>query len=247
MSVNYHAYQSRKVLFPEAGAVCEQWRFAFSGYDPRRIADILHLRFDPEYLYLNYFGSSYRLCLKTGVLEKQIPVSSQKETGSRAGVGIVFSQKGVLETPSNIWTDRLYFNETMALYHLLKYTKDHPGLSGIWVPNMELDGASIRSRQADPLLAPFSLHFTGKTEFLRSRCLNLGGIPLAVKGDAAFLFYAVPQIPLRLIFWDADEEFPAQTQVLVDSRITDYLHYESVGCVISDLLERLESSPEQET
>ena len=71
-------------------------------------------------------------------------------------------------------------------------------------------------------------------------------MPLAVKGDAAFLFYAVPQIPLRLIFWDADEEFPAQTQVLVDSRITDYLHYESVGCVISDLLERLESSPEQE-
>ena len=239
MSINYHAYQSRNVLFPEAGAVCEQWRAAFSGYDPRRIAGILDLVFDENFLYLKYFGIPYRLCLKTGVLEKKTEAPLPGNPSSHAAVGEVFSQK---ETPADRWTDALYFNETMALYHLLKYTRDVPSPSGVWVPNMELEGASIRSPQKDPLLAPFSRRFTGKTDLLRSRCLALGGTPLKnVKGDAAFLFYAVPQIPLRLIFWDADEEFPAQTQVLVDSHITDYLHYESVGCVISDLLEKLES------
>ena len=52
MSVNYHAFQSRNVLFPEAGAVCEQWRAAFSGYDPSRIAAILRLTYDASFLYL---------------------------------------------------------------------------------------------------------------------------------------------------------------------------------------------------
>ena len=245
MSVNYHAFQSRNVLFPEAGAVCEQWRAAFSGYDPSRIAAILRLTYDASFLYLSYFGADYRLRLDTGVLEKrteETPSEKEKSAAGHAAVGTLFPKSGRQEGPeAPSWTENLYFNETMAIYHLLKYTKDQPRTSGIWVPNTELDGASIRSRQSDPLLTPFSLRFTGKTPLLRRQCEALGGHALPVKGDAAYLFYAFPQIPLRLIFWDADEDFPAQTQVLVDSRITDYLHYESVGCVISDLLEKLEA------
>ena len=49
-----------------------------------------------------------------------------------------------------------------------------------------------------------------------------------------------PQVKIRLIFWDADEDFSAQTQILVDSRITDYVHLETTGCIVSDLLEMLE-------
>ena len=243
MSVNYHAFQSRNVLFSSAGLICEQWRTAFSGYDPTRIAAILHLDYNAEYLYLTYFHTAYRLCLKNGILEKQASAPALPEE-PHASVGVLFpgsaENRGRKEALP-YWTDQLYFNETMALYHLLKYTKGAPKASGIWVPNTELDGASIRSRQNDPLLTPFSRLFTGRTELLRRRCEQLDGSPLPVKGDAAYLLYAVPQIPLRLIFWDADDEFAAQTQVLVDSGITDYLHFESVGCVISDLLEKLEN------
>ncbi len=32
MSVNYHAYQSRGVLFEEYEVVCQQWREEFSEY-----------------------------------------------------------------------------------------------------------------------------------------------------------------------------------------------------------------------
>ena len=55
MSVNYHAYQSRGVLFEEYEVVCQQWREEFSEYKPERIAKILHLETDQEYLYLTYF------------------------------------------------------------------------------------------------------------------------------------------------------------------------------------------------
>ena len=46
---------------------------------------------------------------------------------------------------------------------------------------------------------------------------------------------------MQMIFWDADEDFPAQTQILVDKNITDFVHTETIGCMISDLLEKLEN------
>ena len=71
MSVNYHAFQSRGFLFTNSEVVCAQWRAAFSHYDPRRIAAILHLDWDDLYLYLSYFQTSYRLRMEDGVLEKR--------------------------------------------------------------------------------------------------------------------------------------------------------------------------------
>ena len=70
MSVNYHAAQSRGVLFENHEKVSEQWRQEFRQYDPARIMNTLHLETDGEYLHLRYFSNPYRLCLKNGVLEK---------------------------------------------------------------------------------------------------------------------------------------------------------------------------------
>lgn len=218
MSVNYHAFQSRGYLFSNSEVVCEQWRTLFSDYDPRRICRILELKADDTYLYLEYFQKSYRLRLSDGILEKS--VSGQDD-----------------------WTEELYFNEAMSIYHLLHYTKDHPRTSGIWVPNTRIDGVVARNpKAADPLLEPFARRFTGHTEELSRICQSLGGTALD-RGDVSYQFAAFPQIPLQLVFWDADEDFPAQAQVLVDSFVTDYVHYETVGCMVSDLLEAIETFP----
>ena len=139
MSVNYHAFQSRNVLFPESGSVCVQWRTRFSGYRPERIAKILNLPYDSAYLYLQYFGRSYRLCLSTGILQKKI-AKPKPRTERRSSVGKIYSPNVSAENPpESFWTESLFFNETMAIYHLLEYTKDHPQPSGVWVPNTRLD------------------------------------------------------------------------------------------------------------
>ncbi len=65
-----------------------------------------------------------------------------------------------------------------------------------------------------------------------------GGVELQA-GDAACEFEAFPQVHLRLVFWDQDEDFPAKAQILVDQCVTDFVHYETVGCMIADLLDRL--------
>lgn len=212
MSVNYHAFQSRGVLFSNHEKVCEQWRAEFSGYDPKRIAKILSLKNDEEYLYLPYFRKMYRLCLENGILEKE-------EGGA--------------------WTEELYFNEAMAVYHLLYYTKDLPTISGKWVPSHTIDGVVSRNPAVpDPLLAPFAQKYTGRMDDLENMCRAAGGVKLET-GDVSFEFEAFPWIHLCLVFWDADEDFPAQVQILVDQCVTDFIHYETVGCIISDLLEKL--------
>lgn len=212
MSVNYHAFQSRGVPFDSYEKVCGQWREEFSEYDPERIARILHLHADKEYLMVPYFGTMYRLRLKDGCLEK---------------------------FQDSAWTPDLYFNEAMAIYHLLHYTKDQPVISGKWVPGQSLDGVVSRRPAADPLLDPFARKYTGRAEELRQACQKAGGKALST-GDVAYEFEAFPFLHLQLVFWDADEDFPAQVQVLVDSCVTDFVHYETIGCITSDLLELLE-------
>ncbi|MDO4260830.1 MAG: DUF3786 domain-containing protein [Eubacteriales bacterium] len=211
MSVNYHAFQSRGVLFSNHETVCRQWREEFSGYDPGRIARILHLEADGQFLYVPYFGEPYRLCLADGRLER---------------------------LKDGEWTDELYFNEAMAVYHLLHYTKDVPVVSGKWVPGHTVDGVVSRQPTADPLLDPFVRSYTGRMEELRAACEAAGGTRLSA-GDVSYEFEAFPCVHLQLVFWDADEDFPAQAQVLVDQCVTDFVHYETVGCILSDLLERI--------
>ncbi|MDY3917758.1 MAG: DUF3786 domain-containing protein [Candidatus Limivivens sp.] len=213
MSVNYHAFQSRGVLFDEYEKVSEQWREAFTGYDPERIARILKLQRDETYLYLSYLGTPYRLCLENGRL------SGKKE---------------------GLWTEALYFNESMAIYHLLQYTKDAPVLTGSWVASSTIDGVVSRdSRMPDPLLMPFAKRWEGRAEELEEACVRIGGERIP-KGDRAFQFEVFPGIGMQLIFWDADEDFEARVQILVDRQITDFVHYETVGCMISDLMEKIE-------
>ena len=212
MSVNYHAFQNKGVPFIECEALCEQWHQEFAGYDPKRIAGILHLAYDEKYIYVPYFQTQYRMCLKDGQLEKE-------------------SEEG--------WTDELYFNESMAIYHVLKYTVDMPRRSGAWVPNEKLDRVVSRNiRLADPLLTPFAKVWTGRCKELAQACEKIGGRKLD-KGDVAYQFAAFPFMEIQLVFWDADEDFPAQVQVMFDEHATDYIHFETSGCIVADLLEKI--------
>lgn len=213
MSINYHAYQCRNFKFDDYEKIALQWREAFTGFDPERAARILDLIQEEGRLYIPYFGTPYRLRLQDGVLEKK--------TGEE-------------------WTDDLWFNEALVIYHILNDVADEPRQAGEMIPNTELDPAARgNSRQEDILFSDFSRKASGRTEQLKKACLANGGIAFPSKADAAFLFRPFPQIPLQLLFWDEDEDFPAKVQVLVDRYVTDYLHPESTGCLISDLFEML--------
>ena len=47
-------------------------------------------------------------------------------------------------------------------------------------------------------------------------------------GDAGFLVPAFEKVPLQVIFWDGDEEFPASVNLLFDRNIIRFIHPEDV-------------------
>ena len=59
----------------------------------------------------------------------------------------------------------------------------------------------------------------------------VGGYPanLSVRCDLAFQFKALPNIPIILLFNDADDEFPAKCSVLFGSGAEAYLDAESLA------------------
>lgn len=230
MSANFHAYQNRGFLFTGYEAICGKWRDTFSNFDPQRAAKALNLSYDEKHLYLTYFATDYRLRLADGVLEKSVPRKELPEE-KRAEIGRVFREKRYSEG----WSPELFFNESMAIYHLLTYIKDEPRKEGAYAP---ADRITRSGNAPDPLSDSFSKEFSGKCEELKKAAESMGAVFVG-KGDVAFEVRPFPGVPLRLEFWDADEDFPAQVQIFVNENITDFIHYETIGCLISDLFEKL--------
>lgn len=235
MSINYHAHQNRGFLLSTYEEIESKWRQTFTGYDPSRAVKILSLECDGEYLYFDYYRKRYRLRLKDGVLQRKLD-----EKRDKAGYTDLVTGETVTFDPD--WTEDVYFNEAMSIYHLLYHVKDAPVMSGTWVTNEDIiASAGSRKNMPDPLLVPFASKFSGKLPLLKECCEKAGGKEFDGRGDINFEFISFPQIPVRLSFWDMDEDFPAQAKVLFDRCVTDYVHIETTGCITSDMFELIES------
>ncbi|MGP8321936.1 MAG: DUF3786 domain-containing protein [Methanosarcinaceae archaeon] len=58
-------------------------------------------------------------------------------------------------------------------------------------------------------------------EFIK-RCKKLGGKP-ASHGDASLQLFPFPRVPVTLILWEHDNEFPARADILFDSTCKSHL------------------------
>ena len=72
-------------------------------------------------------------------------------------------------------------------------------------------------------------------------CNSMGGrqVPGA---DLAVVLYPLPDLPMLLKFYEADEEFPASVSLLWDRNILRFLRYETVYYLAGCLLERFRNA-----
>jgi len=159
----------------------------------------------PDRLEIPYYGVVYRLDRASGAITRR------DTPGSPVSVSI-----------------------QMALLTMLCYAKDDPHNSGEWVPFRSVPGASpFAPAFQREVLEPFAAAFSGRAEELRSIGVKLGFHPLR-RSDVGFLAYAFPFIPVQFLFWDGDEEFPAQANILFDRNIVQFTHVESVVTLAED-------------
>jgi len=129
----------------------------------------------------------------------------------------------------------LYF---LAVHYLLN-AQERP-LAGKMVAPKELrDGELFFSGGSHtPNLTPLVRRFDGQREALWKAAEAIGGRRVDF-GDAAVEVPALPRVPVTLILWFGDAEFPARASVLFDRSVTDHLPIEGLLPAISETVKRL--------
>ena len=107
------------------------------------------------------------------------------------------------------------------LYYLMKSKNILP--SGEWVSEKDIpDGAAFFR---GPHTIPTDLitgRFGDDIDLFKKESEKSGGIPIEL-ADAAFLFQITPTLPVAVLYWQGDEDFPSEAKLLFDRTIEQHL------------------------
>lgn len=135
------------------------------------------------------------------------------------------------------------FHCSMTVYDMLTNHYGKPILSGQWCSHKSFDavrGGTLQTRLEIETNFP---QLAGKKEVLLAASCKLGGKQIP-SGDFAAELPLFDFFPVLVRYYDADEEFLPQLQLLWDANTTRYLRYETTyyasAAIISALLQDLE-------
>ncbi|MBW2329219.1 MAG: DUF3786 domain-containing protein, partial [Deltaproteobacteria bacterium] len=70
------------------------------------------------------------------------------------------------------------------------------------------------------------------------RCEQLHGIPLNM-ADAAYIFKITPRVPVAVLYWRGDDDFPAEAKILYDRTIAEHLPFDIMYALAVGICEKL--------
>jgi Domain of unknown function (DUF3786)/Putative Fe-S cluster len=155
------------------------------------------------------------------------------------GREFLISPEGDISTPSRItpWIKIL-------LLHYIR-TAGSGGLSGTWVSYGELKGGMVKAssfhRECEEPLRELFERDRGKVGNILGRlgAERCGGFPT----ENAWQLSLLPKIPVAILFWPAEEEFPSRTTILFDSTADRFLDAESLIFLVEGMVKNIEYSP----
>jgi len=124
----------------------------------------------------------------------------------------------------------LPLREQILILHYLALAKG-TAATGKLIPFRDLPGGVVyyptfSKRTTEPLI-----RFFGKEpELLVKASQRLEAQPSDI-GDTAVIINAFPRIPITMVLWHGDEEFPPQLNLLFEDNILDYLETEDVTVI----------------
>ena len=127
--------------------------------------------------------------------------------------------------------------QVLILHYMLP--EPIPVPSGKWIAYREIPGAAFYfSAFVKRAIEPLKKVFGQNTAGLVKASTALDGKKVA-SGDAAFEFAILPNVPLQVILWAGDDEFPAEANILFDQTIGDILSPEDAAWLAGMLVYRL--------
>ena len=131
-------------------------------------------------------------------------------------------------------------NGSVLLYYLLSNGRGDPENSFVLfesIPRM-ISGLGFQNRMMSrPLERKFGNDYVKFSE----AAAKLGGIEEESQiGKHLWKFSVLPKIPLKIVFYEADDEFPTNIQIMLDKTALQFLEFEClafmVGCFVRALI-----------
>ena len=164
---------------------------------------------DKEYLYLPFCGFDYRICRADGHIFRRV---------------------------GDNWLPADSHGEVLTIFDYLCDAKPHRTPAGVFVSMPSLAGhvhGGLVQKSGDLERA-----IDADPEAFCRACRALGGIP-GEGGDLCFDLFLFSDLPVRLRFWHADEEFEPFLDLLWDANALQFLRYETTWFAAGVLRERL--------
>jgi hypothetical protein len=129
------------------------------------------------------------------------------------------------------------YSDLLAIYYLLQNKDVSP--AGEWISEKDLPGGPTFFR--GPHLLPteqITKRFANDLEAFADQCEKLHGTPLPM-ADSAFQFAIAPDMPVAVLYWQGDEDFPAEAKILYDRTIGELLTLDIVFALAYTVCYRL--------
>ncbi len=128
-----------------------------------------------------------------------------------------------IHAESGLASSRVDFQTGLVLLHYLLEAQD-VSPSGRWISEKDIPSGHqfFTGPHAFPLQRIVDLVGEAPKRFADAAA-TLGGVS-AEAGDMAFDFLVLPRVPLRLIYWRGDDEFPPALKVRFDASVSTHLH-----------------------
>jgi hypothetical protein len=157
------------------------------------------------------------VCKRAGVLYDGQSVSYVlKSFGFDFSISLPKREIKSLSEKAEIFTKRLSYFFTISVLSYLVNVKEIP-FSGRLIKPENIKGGEFffKGTHILPLNKVAEKYQSDREGFL-AECKEFNGTPLGY-GDASVEFLPLPRIPVTLILWLSDEEFPARADFLFDS------------------------------
>ena len=126
----------------------------------------------------------------------------------------------------------------LFIIHYLLTSKEIE-ITNEWISEKDIPGGTTFFRGPHQIPTNLiSLRFNNNVNEFKERCEQIHGIPLNM-ADAAYRFKITPRIPVAVLYWRGDDDFPAESKILYDKTIAEHLASDVIYALAVGICERL--------
>jgi hypothetical protein len=134
----------------------------------------------------------------------------------------------------------------ILLLHYVR-TRGSAANSGTWVSFTDLKAGLMKSKSfARDCEEPLRVLFDRDLQPVERALERLDGLRQAdTPAPIAWKIFVLPRVPVLLLYWPHDEEFPSKIKILFDATADRFLDVESLTFLIEGLVKNIESGPDR--